>query len=421
MNDDYLKDLLERREKFGDLGALDFMIHREKRRLKTELDRSKFSAGITPVSSKEKKVIAQAAEMYRTCGAEYALALLEENKLLNHPFSYLLRANNKLNSDSSWLAGLNAYLQSNKQDPVGLRAGQRSRILRLEGKPKQIVTDGPKVSVIMPAFNAEQTLSLAAESILNQGWRNIELVIIDDCSSDSTWSVCKKLAEQDNRVVILRNSCNVGPYVSKNRALGQTSGEWVTGHDADDWALPDRIATQVNRITSQGNLAEVGHMIRVRVNGEFSHLGRVTSFSPDGCKRLASISTMFRREFLIGRLGAWDSVRFGADSELLARAELACGKPVPRHPDITMICLDEETSLTNHPEFGVSKTSGLSLPRKQYRESWTEWHKTLAPDRVYLAFPHVPRLFDAPVEATVDDESIFGLVSSVPSEKAFSQ
>ena len=84
--------------------------------------------------------------------------------------------------------------------------------------------------VMMPAWNSEDTLEAAAMSILDQTWQNLELLIVDDASHDDTWAVMEILARRDERVRITRNKVNVGPYVSKNVALGHARGDWITGH-----------------------------------------------------------------------------------------------------------------------------------------------------------------------------------------------
>jgi glycosyltransferase involved in cell wall biosynthesis len=103
--------------------------------------------------------------------------------------------------------------------PIQFRPGAEKRFYRLKSLPLRTIQDERRVSVIMPAFNSETTLAIAAGSILNQSWRNLELINVDDASTDRTWPILNKLASQAQRVCILRNSVNVGPYVSKDRAL----------------------------------------------------------------------------------------------------------------------------------------------------------------------------------------------------------
>lgn len=387
----------------------------------TEGERKKFGqpySRVLRLSEAEELTRAHGAEIKKALqisaskGSVGALSFLEAKGLQSLPVCIFIEANGRLPDEQQWLARMNEYLSYHSQDPIELATGKDNLISRLRGTPKKIVSDGPKVSVLMPAFNSKKTLKLAATSILNQGWRNIELIIIDDASDDGTWHVCQAIAQSDNRVKVLRNAVNVGPYVSKNRALMFASGEWITGHDADDWAHPDRITSQIISAQAEQSPVAVGHMLRIRSNGEFSFLGRPTPFSPDGCKRLALISTIFDTKFLRGRLGGWDCVRFGADSELLARAEIALERPVTKTKKITMICLDEEHCLTNHPVFGLSRTSGLSGPRVEYKNAWKEWHAKLNPDEVYLPFPHLPRRYEVPSAGEIHPETLWSISRS---------
>src|SRR5699024_9953558 len=79
--------------------------------------------------------------------------------------------------------------------------------------------DGPKISVILPAYNSEKGIRIAIESILSQTWGNIELLIVDDCSTDNTLDVIQSYANKDSRIVVLKTPQNSGPYAARNIAL----------------------------------------------------------------------------------------------------------------------------------------------------------------------------------------------------------
>lgn len=103
----------------------------------------------------------------------------------------------------------------------------------------------PKVSVIMPAYNAERTLTEAIESILAQEFRDFELIIVDDGSSDSTATILERYARSDARIVILTNAVNQGISRSRNRALTAVRGDYVACLDSDDVAEPTRLEEQL--------------------------------------------------------------------------------------------------------------------------------------------------------------------------------
>lgn len=103
----------------------------------------------------------------------------------------------------------------------------------------------PQVSVLLPAYNAEKYLPTAIDSILEQSFTNLELIVVDDHSSDSTWQIIQSYAEKDDRVVAVRNEKNLKLSNTLNRAISVARGEYLARMDADDWSYPDRLAKQV--------------------------------------------------------------------------------------------------------------------------------------------------------------------------------
>jgi len=91
----------------------------------------------------------------------------------------------------------------------------------------------PVVSVIMPAYNAEAYLGRAAESVLSQTFTDLELLIVDDGSSDRTVEVARRLADRDRRVRVLQQS-NAGPGPARNTGFGAAAGRLLAFLDSDD-------------------------------------------------------------------------------------------------------------------------------------------------------------------------------------------
>ncbi len=103
------------------------------------------------------------------------------------------------------------------------------------------IENGPKVSVILPAYNAEQGISTAIESIISQTWQHIELLVVDDCSSDNTKEVVRDYMKKDSRITLMSTPVNSGPYIARNIALKAATGEFVTVNDADDWSHAEKL------------------------------------------------------------------------------------------------------------------------------------------------------------------------------------
>lgn len=317
----------------------------------------------------------------------------------------ILKANRAIlsGSEQKWLSYLNRYLSYSKLAPLILTDG-RALFERFATSPLQQMTDGPLISVLMPAWNAETTVKMAATSILAQTWRNLELIIVNDCSSDNTNIILQDIAEQDSRVRLLHNKANVGPYVSKNLALQQARGKWITSHDADDWAHPQRL--ERHYAAGHQSRASVADMLRLMPNGMFGQFTKLGEFSRDGVARRASISCLFEADFLRNTLGYWDSVRYGADSEMISRARAVLGSEFHDLDELGMLCLDLETSLTNDPLTGIKTATGLSDSRRTYKRSWAAFHKALSPTNAYLEFPQKARRYQAADKMIVSETDI---------------
>lgn len=103
--------------------------------------------------------------------------------------------------------------------------------------------ENPFFSIIMPVYNVEKYLYAAVQSILKQNFTNFELILVDDCSTDSSYRLCQKLAEIDNRVVLLQNEINKGAAGARNTALPYVKGTYITFIDSDDCVEIDLLKT----------------------------------------------------------------------------------------------------------------------------------------------------------------------------------
>lgn len=101
------------------------------------------------------------------------------------------------------------------------------------------------VSIIMPSYNTADFISETIDSVLNQSYKNWELIIVDDCSTDNTDEIIKKYLS-DQRIRYLKNEKNSGAAVSRNYALREAKGKWIAFLDSDDLWLPEKLELQVN-------------------------------------------------------------------------------------------------------------------------------------------------------------------------------
>ncbi len=231
------------------------------------------------------------------------------------------------------------------------------------------VVCGPLVTVLMTAYNSAERISSAIRSVLTQSYRNIELIVIDDASSDMTGNIVKTIMEDDKRVKYVCLPCNVGTYVAKGIGLFYAHGEFITCHDSDDWSHPLKIERQVKPLLKNRKLiCTTSDWVRMQDDGTYyaRPVHPLQRFNPS--------SPLFRRKEVLETTGAWDCVRTGADSEFIARLKLVFGRnAVLKIRQPLAFGSHRSGSLMTSPETGYS-SSGISPSRLAYWESWTYWH-----------------------------------------------
>ena len=103
------------------------------------------------------------------------------------------------------------------------------------------------VSIIIPIYNVEKYLEQCIKSLINQTYRNLEIILINDGSTDKSTKICEKYKNQDNRIVFI-NKKNGGAASAKNEGLKIAKGDYITFVDSDDFIEPDMIEYMVNTI-----------------------------------------------------------------------------------------------------------------------------------------------------------------------------
>lgn len=292
------------------------------------------------------------------------------------------------------LQRLNAFLHSCNVPPLALQDPAMPpgpcNVVVAEPVPP---VHGPLVSVLVTTFRTGQRAVRAIESILQQSYRNLEVVVVDDASGDDTPQLLAQLAQQDARIRVLTLPVNVGTYVAKSIGLQAARGEFVTCHDSDDWSHPCKIARQVQPLLDEpGLVASISYLLRMQDDGQFY------AWPVHPLMRINQSSLLFRRELVLAKAGAWDCVRTGADSEFYTRLRLVFGKKaVKRVRQPLSLVAHRPGSLMTDATTGYTD-QGISVERLDYVESWGRWHiECLACGKTpYLGLLATQRAFAAP-------------------------
>ena len=229
------------------------------------------------------------------------------------------------------------------------RLSSYDRLTSAHQLPK--VSAGPCVSVIVAAYCADATLSTALRSLQEQTWENLEIIVVDDGSSDpKTYEIASSYAQHDTRIRVIRLNDNSGAYVARNCGLDEAKGEYVTIHDADDWSHPTKIERQVRYLEQHPEVvACTSEQARCWDDLSFGVTRRKGELNTSNTSSL-----MFRRSPVVRDLGYWDTVRFGADGELMWRLKKQFGNEALVHIPTGPLSFQRvsDGSATEHAYFG---------------------------------------------------------------------
>jgi len=323
-------------------------------------------------------------------------------------------------SDLQRLTLLNGLFERHALQP--LRLQDDSRPLYLDNlaagsSESRATPDGttdksrPLVSVIVPVYNAANTLPTVLRSLYAQTWPNLELLLVDDASTDDSVAVIEAMQPECPGHIhqkLIRHEENQGAYAARNTALALAEGEFITVHDSDDWSHPQKLEKQALALMGAGGVSEVQAMAClswwVRVADELLfhhwHLENYGWVYPN------MSSLMFRRE-VVAQLGFWDQVRVNADTEYRERIEAAfgAGAVIEVLPDVALsFGRADEGSLSQHSQTHlITQFVGV---RNDYMQAARAWHARAEESAdLYLASTPENRPFMAPAELLRDGQA----------------
>lgn len=179
--------------------------------------------------------------------------------------------------------------------------------------PQTDINQQPLMTLGIITHNAETTVGRAIDSALNQNWKNLEIVILDDCSRDNTLSIVQTYAGNNANIKCVQNEKNMGVAYNRDRLLDLAKGEYIAYLDDDDYCYPDRLEKQYSRIKvyeaehGTEKILCFGDRITIAPDGKKNRvhgMGR-TAQEPSG--RIMLQALLMRRkspEYSWGKLGA---------------------------------------------------------------------------------------------------------------------
>tara|TARA_Y100001956_G_scaffold78101_1_gene89370 strand:- start:5361 stop:7418 length:2058 start_codon:yes stop_codon:yes gene_type:complete len=284
----------------------------------------------------------------------------------------LLTMSNLEHSAENKLKWINKIFSNNGLSLLSAGEGkQELSFASIECQSEEVVS-GRLVSVIMPTYNAGKRVLVAIRSLINQSWSNIEIIVVDDCSTDDTVDHIKQHYSNDSRVKLVQQPQNGGAYKARNSGLKFARGDFITTHDSDDWSHPQKVALQVEYLDMNPEVMGVAtHWVRATDNVEFQHNWRLNT----SLIHWSHSSFLFRRT-VVKDMGGWDPVVVGGDTEFIWRVQARYGQQAFHkiHGNIPLaFALDDDSSLTRNKATHIrTMHNGL---RHVYRNSGKWWHK----------------------------------------------
>ena len=132
----------------------------------------------------------------------------------------------------------------------------------------------PLISIMIPVYNAERYLERCLESVLSQTYSNIEIVMVNDGSTDSSGEICNRYAESDDRIKVFHKT-NEGVAATRNYLLSKVNGDYLMFVDSDDTIPNDAVSVMYERMVRDGSDMAVGRYLQIdELNGEAYSRGK---------------------------------------------------------------------------------------------------------------------------------------------------
>lgn len=158
-----------------------------------------------------------------------------------------------------------------------------------------------KISVVMTAYNMQDYIGEAIESVLNQTHRDLELIVVEDCSTDNTKEIIRSYIEKDDRVILLEHPENLGAGMGRRDGINEATGEYFITIDADDWIEPGFLKSLADRAEETGADIVSGGITVERGNGywEKTCYGDVTTTGHDKVTKFWGEKVVFMNNKII--------------------------------------------------------------------------------------------------------------------------
>lgn len=247
------------------------------------------------------------------------------------------------------------------------------------------ITASHPVTVIMSAYQPGPEMLVAARSVLEQSWDNLELLIVHDASGEEYRPILDRAAALDPRVRVIHKAVNGGTYRARNTALRQATGEFTLVLDSDDWMHPQMVEWSVRTLLARPQLVAVrSQCVRTTEELVLTRPGYVH-------RMLSAASLTFRTQQVINRIGFFDPTSKSADTEFARRILVAFGQRVRNLPHVGALLRSGDTLSSSEFSAGWRHTTRLA-----YKSAYGMWHREIRAGAAPFLDPDARRVIAEP-------------------------
>ena len=299
-----------------------------------------------------------------------ALTYIKQSKKTSKELNYKpnilycnLYAKKRFLSNVSYKHNLNEFLTGYglpKIIDINLQSDNILNSIRFEKQKK--IKNSSKISVIMSAYNASETVEYAISSLLVQTVDDIEILVCDDASDDDTLNKILELSKGKSQVRVFKSIKNQGTYNIRNNLIKKATGHYITFQDSDDYSLPNRLEKQVIELEKSDKIICFTQWVRIKKNGSF------VFFHDDNVSRFCVVSAMLKKD-TFKEIPSFRKSLVAADTEFYQTIINKYGRNKIHQIYAPYIFgLADECSLTNIKTLNAENSGFVAKRRREYSD-----------------------------------------------------
>lgn len=216
-----------------------------------------------------------------------------------------------------------------------------------------------KISIVVAVYNAEKTLKKCVDSLLNQTYNNIEIILVNDCSKDSSLDICKEYSKTYDNVKVISNERNFGVSATRNNGIDNSAGEYVSFVDSDDYVEPNYLEVLYSNYKKYNTVPICGFVYHDEYN-----LAKPVTYSWSGNEGLVSLGEAFKLKSELYLTALWNKLfdrRLIVDKNIKFDTDISVGEDLRFSIEYFDKNNISEVYVLKKPLYHYMKLSGNSL------------------------------------------------------------